>query len=93
MLKPTNSAAEQIVSMRSINSDIDIQIESLRATQQRNLDTIKAFEEIATWEEVDDEIETVEEEVIEEVIEEVAPVEEAAPVVEEPEVAPEEVPE
>lgn len=74
MLKPTNSAAEQIVSMRSINSDIDIQIASLQASQQRNLDTISAFEEIATWEEVADETPVV--------------VEDVAPVIEEPVVVP-----
>lgn len=83
MLKPTNSAAEQIVSMRSINSDIDIQIKSLKATQQRNLETIEAFEEIATWEEVEDTeaveeaIEEVEEVAVEEVIEEEPIVEES----------------
>ena len=74
MLKPTNSAAEQIVALRSINGDIDSQIASLEATQARNLETIAAFEEIATWEEVEEtpvEIESeVEEEVIEEIIEE-----------------------
>jgi hypothetical protein len=74
MLKPTNSAAEQIVALRSINGDIDTQIASLEATQARNLETIAAFEEIATWEEVEEtpvEIESeVEEEVIEEIIEE-----------------------
>ena len=64
MRKPTNSAAEQIVSMRSINDDIDTQIASLRATQQRNLDTIAAFDEIATWEEVEEPV-VVEETAIE----------------------------
>ena len=61
MQKPTNSAAEQIVALRSVNRDIDTQIASLQATQQRNLDTITAFEEIATWEEVADEVPVVEE--------------------------------
>lgn len=65
MQKPTNSAAEQIVSLRSINADIDIQIESLKATQNKNLETISAFEEIATWEEVDEEPTVEEEEVTE----------------------------
>jgi hypothetical protein len=77
MLKPTNSAAEQIVALRSINGDIDTQIASLQATQGRNLETITAFEEIATWEdieeapvEVETEVEEQEEEVVEEIIEE-----------------------
>lgn len=56
MQKPTNSAAEQIVSLRSINADIDTQIASLQATQQRHLETITAFEEIATWEEIVEEV-------------------------------------
>lgn len=77
MLKPTNSAAEQIVSLRSVNGDIDIQIASLQATQQRNLDTITAFEEIATWEEVVEDVP---------VVEEVIP--DPTPVVEEPVVVP-----
>lgn len=64
MLKPTNSAAEQIVALRSINGDIDTQIASLQATQQRNLETITAFEEIATWVEVADETPIVEETVV-----------------------------
>lgn len=61
MLKPTNSAAEQIVALRSINGDIDTQIASLQAAQARNLETIAAFEEIATWVEVADEVTVVEE--------------------------------
>lgn len=61
MLKPTNSAAEQIVALRSINGDIDTQITSLQAAQARNLETITAFEQIATWEEVADEAPVVEE--------------------------------
>lgn len=64
MLKPTNSAAEQIVALRSINGDIDTQIASLQSAQARNLDTITAFEEIATWEEVADEVPVVEEPVV-----------------------------
>ena len=64
MLKPTNSAAEQIVALRSINGDIDTQIASLQASQQRNLETITAFEEIATWVEVADEAPVVEEPVV-----------------------------
>lgn len=59
MLQPTNSAAEQIVSLRSINGDIDTQIATLQAAQQKNLDTITAFEEIATWVEVEEVVETV----------------------------------
>ena len=59
MLKPTNSAAEQIVSLRSVNGDIDTQIASLQAAQARNLETITAFEEIATWDEIADETPTV----------------------------------
>ena len=74
MFKPTNSAAEQIVALRSINGDIDTQITSLQATQARNLETIAAFDEIATWVEVADEAPVV--------------VEEAAPVAEEPVVVP-----
>lgn len=74
MLKPTNSAAEQIVALRSINGDIDTQIASLQASQARNLETVTAFEEIATWEEVADETPVV--------------VEEPAPVVQEPVVVP-----
>ena len=62
MLKPTNSAAEQIVALRSINGDIDTQIASLQASQQRNLETIAAFDEIATWVEVADETSAVVEE-------------------------------
>lgn len=62
MLKPTNSAAEQIVALRSVNGDIDTQIASLQATQARNLETITAFEEIATWVEVEDEAPVVAEE-------------------------------
>ncbi len=61
MLKPTNAAAEQIVTLRSINADIDTQISSLQVSQQRNLDTITAFEEIATWEEIADEVPVLEE--------------------------------
>ena len=72
MLNPTNSAAEQIVALRSINGDIDTQIASLQAAQARNLETVTAFEEIATWEEVADEVPVVEE----------------APVIEEPIVVP-----
>lgn len=71
MQKPTNSAAEQIVALRSINGDIDTQIAALQAAQARNLDTIAAFEEIATWEEVADEVLVVEEstpEVVESVV-------------------------
>lgn len=64
MLKPTNSAAEQIVALRSINGDIDTQIASLQAAQTRNLETITAFEEIATWVEVADEVPVVEESVV-----------------------------
>lgn len=56
MLKPTNSAAEQIVSLTSINADIDTQIATLQATQQRNLETIAAFEQIAEWEDVEEEV-------------------------------------
>lgn len=74
MFKPTNSAAEQIVALRSINEDIDTQIASLRATQARNLETIAAFDEIATWVEVADETPVV--------------AEEAIPVAEEPVVVP-----
>lgn len=74
MLQPTNSAAEQIVSLRSINGDIDTQIATLQAAQQKNLETITAFEEIATWVEIADETPAV--------------VEEPAPVVEEPVVVP-----
>lgn len=62
MLKPTNSAAEQIVALRSVNGDIDTQIASLQAAQARNLETIAAFEEIATWVEVADETPVVVEE-------------------------------
>ena len=80
MLKPTNSAAEQIVALRSVNGDIDTQIASLQATQARNLETITAFEEIATWVEVEEEAPVV--------VEEIAVVEETpaepSPVVEEP---------
>jgi hypothetical protein len=54
MLQPTNSAAEQIVSLRSINGDIDTQIATLQAAQQKNLDTITAFEEIATWVDIEE---------------------------------------
>lgn len=61
MLKPTNSAAEQIVALRSVNGDIDTQIASLQAAQARNLETITAFEQIATWDEVADEVPVVEE--------------------------------
>lgn len=74
MLKPTNSAAEQIVALRSINGDIDTQIASLQSAQARNLETITAFEEIATWEEIADETPSVEEEVL--VSDTVAPEEE-----------------
>lgn len=77
MLKPTNSAAEQIVALRSINGDIDTQIASLQASQARNLETIAAFDEIATWVEIADEVPVVEE----------APTE-PAPVIEEPVVVP-----
>lgn len=55
MLKPTNSSAEQIVALRSINGDIDIQIATLQATQAKNIETINAFQEIATWSDVADE--------------------------------------
>lgn len=56
MKQPTNSAAEQIVSLTSINADIDTQIATLQATQQRNLETIAAFEQIAEWEDVEEEV-------------------------------------
>ena len=82
MLKPTNSAAEHIVALRSINGDIDTQIASLQSAQARNLETITAFEEIATWVEIADEVPVVVEEEV--VIEEepvVAPAE--PPLVEE----------
>jgi hypothetical protein len=69
MLKPTNSAAEQIVSLRSVNGDIDTQIASLQAAQARNLETITAFEEIATWVEVADETPVAVEEVATPVVE------------------------
>ena len=72
MLKPTNSAAEQISALLSVNNDIDIQIATLRATQEKNLETVKAFEEIATWEEVAEEV-VAEEEAIEEVVVEEEP--------------------
>lgn len=79
MLQPTNSAAEQIVSLRSINGDIDTQIATLQASQQKNLDTITAFEEIATWvdvEEVPEAIVVEETPVVEEtVVETVVPAE------------------
>jgi hypothetical protein len=90
MLKPANSAAEQIVALRSINGDIDTQIASLQAAQQRNLDTITAFEEIATWDEAPDEAPaTIEEPVVvpaeplsDVVVPELDPDAESAPVVE-----------
>jgi hypothetical protein len=90
MLKPTNSAAEQIVSLRSVNGDIDTQIASLQAAQARNLETITAFEEIATWVEVADETPVVVEEPVvvpaeplsDVVVPELDPNAEPAPVVE-----------
>lgn len=57
MLKPTNIAAEQIVNLRSVCSDIDTQIAELEAAKVRHNEVIAAFEEIATWEEVADVIE------------------------------------
>ena len=57
MLKPTNTAAEQIVNLRSVCSDIDIQIAELEAAKTRHAEVIAAFEEIATWEEVPDVVE------------------------------------
>jgi hypothetical protein len=54
MLKPTNYAAEEIVRLRSINADLDVQANLVKQSQEKNLDSIAALDQIATWEEVPD---------------------------------------
>lgn len=52
MLKPTNTAAEQIVKLQDENVYIDKQISILQISKSKNNETITAFEQIATWEEI-----------------------------------------
>lgn len=54
MLKPDNSAAEQVVLLRSMNKDLEDQITELRAKQRYNVQIISDLEKIATWVEKED---------------------------------------
>lgn len=63
MLKPTNYAAEEIIRLRSINADLDVQANLVKQSQEKNLDSIAALDQIATWEEVPDVV--IEEPVVE----------------------------
>lgn len=66
MLKPTNYAAEEIIRLRSINADLDVQANLVKQSQQKNLDSIAALDQIATWEEVLDIVEPEPEPVVDE---------------------------
>lgn len=66
MLKPTNYAAEEIIRLRSVNADLDVQANLVKQAQQSNLDSIAALDQIATWEEVPDEVIPEPEPVVEE---------------------------
>ena len=46
---PVNAAAREVTRLRNINSDIDIQINELRARQINNAEQIGAFLPNAEW--------------------------------------------
>ena len=73
MLKPTNYAAEEIIRLRSVNADTDVQISALQQAQSRNMDSVAALYQIATWEEVPDVVIAEPELVVQEEVQTVVP--------------------
>lgn len=52
--QPGNAAAIEVVRLRSVNGDIDTQIQELRKAQDRNSEIIGALELTAQWVEVEE---------------------------------------
>lgn len=52
--QPDNAAAVEIVRLRSVNNDIDMQIQELRRAQDRNSEIIGALDLTAQWVEVEE---------------------------------------
>lgn len=54
--KPTNAIASEIARLRSINGDIDVQIEALESAKEQNSEAIAELEPHATWEDIEEPI-------------------------------------
>jgi hypothetical protein len=52
--RPTNTFAEQVVRLRSENSDLDVQLQVLTTKRTDNLSMISDLGELATWETVEE---------------------------------------
>lgn len=54
--KPTNAIAMEIARLRSINGDIDTQIETMELRKSQNSEAIAELEPHATWEDIEEPI-------------------------------------
>lgn len=52
--RPTNIFAEQIVRLRSENTDLDVQLQTLESKKQGNISMISELDDLATWETVEE---------------------------------------
>lgn len=54
MKQPLNAAAREIVRLRTVNENLEIEMHSLRLQQMENSELIGNFSHVAEWEEVQD---------------------------------------